>query len=59
MQLCKNANVKNCVVLQDCVIGEGAELEYVILDKEVVVHAGASFRGTPNHPMIFKKGESV
>lgn len=59
VQLCKNANVKNCVILQDCVIGEGVELEYVILDKEVVIHAGAVFRGTPNHPMIFKKGEIV
>ena len=58
VQLCKNANVKNCVILQDCVIGEGVELEYVILDKEVVIHAGGVFRGTPNHPMIFKKERS-
>ena len=45
--------------MSDVTIGEGAELEYVILDKDVTVGAGIKLRGTYEHPLVLKRGESV
>ena len=53
------AEVKNSVIMNDTVVHEGAELEYVILDKDVVVRAGAKLRGTPQNPVIIRRGEVV
>jgi len=36
----KNTLVKNCIVMQDTVIGEDCELEWIISDKEVVIRDG-------------------
>lgn len=55
----KNAKVRNCVIMQDCEIGEGAELECVILDKNVTVSPGKKLFGTMEHPLVFKRGETV
>ena len=35
------------------------KLECVILDKNVTVSDGAELKGTPEHPVIIKKGETV
>ena len=40
-------------------IGEGAELKYAILDKDVTVTPGAKLIGTRNNPVIVKRGETV
>jgi len=53
------ATVENCVIMNDSVIGEGAELKYAILDKDVVVRPSAKLIGTPNAPVIIKRGEIV
>ena len=53
------AKVEHCIVMNDCVIGEGAELKYVILDKEITVTPGAKVCGTKEHPIVIKKGETV
>ena len=47
------------VIMNDAVIGEGAELEYVILDKNVTVRPGARLIGTAKNPIIVKRGETV
>ena len=39
VKIVKGARVKNCVLMQDTVIEEGADLEYVITDKNVTVTA--------------------
>ena len=57
--VCEGAEVENCVVMNDTVIGEGAQLKYVILDKDVTVRPGAKLFGTPNNPIIIKRGETV
>ena len=57
--LCKDASIKNCVIMNDCVIGEGAKLKYVVLDKNVTVTPGAKVYGTAEHPVVIKKGETV
>ena len=59
VKLGRNASVRNCVIMQDTVIGEGAELEYVILDKDVVVSPGKKLFGTMEHPLVLKRGETV
>ena len=55
----EGAEVENCIIMNDCVIGEDAQLKYVILDKEVTVKAGAKLYGTKEHPIVIKKGETV
>ena len=57
--ICKDAEVEDCVIMNDSVVGEGAELKYVILDKEVTVRPGAKLIGTPNAPIIIKRGDTV
>ena len=47
------------VIMNDTVIGEGAELKYVILDKNVTVTPGAKLIGTKKNPIIVKRGETV
>lgn len=55
----EGAEVADCVIMNDTVIGEGAELKYVILDKNVTVRPGAKLCGTPRTPIIIKRGETV
>ena len=53
------AQLENCLVMNDTVIGENAQLKNVILDKDVVVRPGAVLIGTESNPIIVKKGEIV
>ena len=53
------AQVEDCVIMNDSVIGEGAILKNVILDKDVVVRPGAQLVGTPKNPVIIHRGEVV
>ena len=54
-----NATVENAVVMPGTVIGAGAELNYVILDKHVTVRPGVRLVGAPSCPIVVKKGEVV
>ncbi len=51
--------VKNSIILQNCFIDEGAELNYVILDKRVHVEKGAKLSGTPDNPLVVSKEARV
>ena len=55
----KGAEVENCVIMNDSVVGEGCELKYVILDKNVTVTPGAKLIGTKKNPIIVKRGDTV
>lgn len=55
----KDASVRSCIVMQGTRIGRNAKLECVILDKNVTVSEGAVLMGTPVHPVIIGKGETV
>ena len=59
VKLGEGASVRDSVIMQGVVIGEGADLECVILDKDVVVRPNAVLRGTKEHPLVVKKGETV
>ncbi len=54
-----NAQVEDAIIMNDSVIGEGAQLKCVILDKDVTVRPGAKLMGTPSNPVIVKRGEIV
>lgn len=55
----QDATLKSCLAMQGCVIGAGAHLECAVLDKGVTVRPGAMLIGTPEHPIIVSKGETV
>ena len=59
VQIAAGAQVENCVIMNDAVIGEGCVLKNVILDKDVVVRPGATLIGSPATPVIIKRGEIV
>ena len=53
------ADVENCVIMNDSVVGENCLLKNVILDKDVVVRPNTKLIGAPNAPIIIKRGEIV
>ena len=59
VSIAPGAEVEECVIMNDSVIGENSELKYVILDKDVVVRPNAKLIGAPNAPIIIKRGEIV
>ncbi len=55
----KNAVVKNCILMQDTVVGEKCEMNYVITDKDVMIGNYRSIGGTEAYPIFVGKGASV
>ncbi|MBE6985277.1 MAG: glucose-1-phosphate adenylyltransferase subunit GlgD [Ruminococcaceae bacterium] len=58
-KLAETAVVRDSIIMQETVIGDGADLQYVILDKDVVVRPGKKLCGTKEHPIVLKRGEIV
>lgn len=59
VKVAKGAKVKNCVLMQDTVVGEGTNLEYVITDKNVTISAGKELHGTESFQVFVDKGKTV
>ena len=55
----KDAEVECCVIMSETRVGAGAQLKYVILDKDVTVTPGTKLVGTEKCPIIIKRGETV
>lgn len=55
----KGAKLKNCVIMQDTVIGENTELSYVISDKYVVFSDNLVLSGSNALPITVPKGKTV
>lgn len=53
----KDAEVESCLIFNNSTVGEGCQLKYVILDKDVVVRPGTRLIGMPTQPIIIKRGE--
>ena len=51
--------VKDSLLFTRVVIGEGAQVEFAIIDKGAEVAEGVVIRGTAEHPVVVKKGEKV
>ena len=47
------------IVMQGCTIERGASIQYTILDKNVTVRSGTRLLGSPEHPLIIRKGVTV
>ena len=52
----KGAVVKNCVIMDKCVIKAGTYLENVICDRSVTVTADTRIQGTAESPCVLPKG---
>jgi len=55
----KGAVVKNSILMQDTVIGDKCEINYVISDKDVKVGSYRMLFGTADYPVFVGKGASV
>jgi glucose-1-phosphate adenylyltransferase len=55
----KGAQVKNSIVMQNGLIQEGSQLNYVILDKEVCIEREQDIRGVINAPYLAMKRKII
>ncbi len=53
------AKLKNCVILQDCYIEDGVELENVIFDKAVTIRKGERLVGPNQYPIVIGKNVTL
>ena len=59
VKLEEGAEVKDSIVMQGCTIEKGASIQYTILDKDVTIKSGTKLLGSPEHPLIIRKGVTV
>ncbi len=59
VKIAKGAKVKNCILMQDTIVEPGAEIEYLITDKNVKITAGKEMKGTDTHPVYISKYQEV
>lgn len=52
----KGAKVKNSIIMQNTVIGENSDVEYVIADKDVQIGVRKKLCGAENYPVYIGKG---
>lgn len=55
----KDVTLRNCIVMQACEIQDGSELDYVIMDKGVLVKRGRRLSGHNSFPVVLRKGMTV
>jgi len=55
----KNSVLKNCLIMQDSIVGEGCELNYIIADKSVVVTDGKKLEADKEYLMYITKNKRV
>ena len=51
----KGAVLKNCIILQNTVIGPDAKLTHVITDKCSYISKGENLMGSKNYPIVIEK----
>ncbi|MDR1754729.1 MAG: glucose-1-phosphate adenylyltransferase subunit GlgD [Eubacterium sp.] len=55
----RGAVVQNSILMQDTVIGDRSEINYVIADKNVNIGSYRSLIGTPDYPVFVSKNSNV
>lgn len=55
----KGAKVKNCILMQDTVVGENVTLEYLITDKNVTINDEKNIQGSDSFPVYIPKFHTV
>ena len=51
--------MKNCIIMQDTVVEAGANLSYIIADKDCEVSKDVTLAGSPKLPLVLPKGSKV
>ncbi len=59
VKIAKGAKVRNCILMQDTVIEPGADVEYLITDKNVTITAGKEMKGTDTYPIYISKSKKI
>lgn len=59
VKICRGAVVKNSIIMQDSIISEGAKLNCMILDKNVVIRDDRVLSGHETMPFYIDKGSMV
>ena len=59
MRVGAGAVLKNCIIMQDTVVSDGVELNYVISDKDAFISDGVALSGSPRLPLVLPKGSRV
>ncbi|WKY44337.1 glucose-1-phosphate adenylyltransferase subunit GlgD [Eubacteriaceae bacterium ES2] len=55
----KNSKIQNSILMQHCQIGKNAILNYVVMDKDIVISDNTSLIGKPDSPIVIKKGTVI
>jgi len=55
----QSSKVDHCIIMQKSFIEKNCELSYVIADKDVYIEEGVVLKGTPEKPVVLRKGERV
>lgn len=55
----KGTRVENCIIMQKSTVEENCDLSYVIADKDVYIGEGVVLHGTPERPIVLRKGANV
>lgn len=58
VKVAKGAKVKNCVLMQGTVVEAGADIEYIVSDKNVTI-TGKELKGSDTYPVFIAKGKTV
>ena len=59
VKVARGTKVKNCILMQNTVIGENASLNCIIADKNVVVRDRINLSGAENHTFYIPKGSMI
>ncbi|MBD5453633.1 MAG: glucose-1-phosphate adenylyltransferase subunit GlgD [Lachnospiraceae bacterium] len=59
VKIAKGAKVKNCILMQGTVVEAGADIEYLITDKNVTISAGKAMKGADSFPVYISKFQTV
>ncbi len=55
----KGTIIENSIIMEDTKVGENCVLEYVIIDKDVIIKDGVKLIGTEEEPIIVKKSSVI
>lgn len=59
VKIAKGAKVSNCILMQDTIVEEGAEIEYIITDKDVMITKDKILTGNSSYQVYVSKGQIV
>ena len=55
----RGAVIKNCVLMQNTIIGANASMNCIITDKNVIIKDRRVLSGSENHPFYISKGTVI